>query len=86
MVRDVEKLLGRLIGEDIEIIVCMASDLRYVKVDIGQIEQLLINLAVNARDAMPNGGRLTMRSKMCCSMKRMSAWRMPSSRRATICD
>jgi len=60
VVRDVDKLLGRLIGEDIEIIVALADDLRYVRVDIGQIEQLLINLAVNARDAMPNGGRLTM--------------------------
>jgi two-component system, cell cycle sensor histidine kinase and response regulator CckA len=60
MLRDVEKLLGRLIGEDIEIIVASAADLRPVKVDIGQIEQLLINLAVNARDAMPNGGKLTM--------------------------
>ncbi len=60
MVRDVEKLLDRLIGEDIEIIVASAADLRHVKVDIGQIEQLLINLAVNARDAMPNGGRLSI--------------------------
>jgi signal transduction histidine kinase len=60
MVRDVEKLLGRLIGEDIEIIVSPASDLRHVRIDIGQIEQLLINLAVNARDAMPNGGKLTI--------------------------
>jgi signal transduction histidine kinase len=60
MLRDVEKLLGRLIGEDIEIIVASAADLRPVKVDIGQIEQLLINLAVNARDAMPNGGTLMM--------------------------
>jgi CheY-like chemotaxis protein len=60
MVRNVEKLLGRLIGEDIEIVVEPAADLPYVKGDSGQIEQLLINLAVNARDAMPDGGRLTM--------------------------
>jgi signal transduction histidine kinase len=59
-VRDVEKLLGRLIGEDIEIIVAPAVGLWHVKVDIGQIEQLLIDLAVNARDAMPNGGKLTI--------------------------
>ncbi len=60
VVRDVEKLLGRLIGEDIEIVVSSAADLGHVRIDIGQIEQLLINLAVNARDAMPNGGRLTL--------------------------
>ena len=67
MVSDVEKLLGRLIGEDIEIIACSAADLRHVKVDIGQIEQLLINLAVNARDAMPNGGTLTIAGRKCAA-------------------
>jgi signal transduction histidine kinase len=60
VVRDVEKLLGRLLGEDIEIVVVSAADRHHARIDIGQIEQLLINLAVNARDAMPNGGRLTM--------------------------
>lgn len=53
-----EKLLRRLIAEDIEISSTTAPDLGSVKADPGQIEQVLINLAVNARDAMPSGGRL----------------------------
>jgi signal transduction histidine kinase len=61
LVHDVEKLLGRLIGEHIEIAVELAPELGHARVDIGQIEQLLVNLAVNGRDAMPGGGRLTIR-------------------------
>jgi len=53
-----EKLLRRLIAEDIEISSTTGPDLGSVKADPGQIEQVLINLAVNARDAMPSGGRL----------------------------
>jgi signal transduction histidine kinase len=60
LVHDVEKLLGRLIGEHIEIVVELVPALGHARVDIGQIEQLLVNLAVNARDAMPEGGRLTI--------------------------
>ena len=54
------KMLGRVIGEDIEIATHLDRDLRAVKVDPSQIDQLLINLVVNARDAMPKGGRLTI--------------------------
>ncbi len=57
---DMEALLGRLLGEHIELITLPAPDLGRVKVDSSQIEQVLVNLAVNARDAMPNGGRLTI--------------------------
>ena len=57
------KLLHRLIDENIELITVLAPDAGTVKVDPGQIEQVMINLAVNARDAMPNGGRLTIESK-----------------------
>jgi signal transduction histidine kinase len=55
-----EKLLNRLIGEDVRLITFLAPDLGVVKADPGQIEQIIINLAVNARDAMPTGGRLTI--------------------------
>ncbi len=60
IVADMEKILRRLIGEDIDLVTSSAKDLGLVKVDRGQIEQVIMNLAVNARDAMPNGGRLTI--------------------------
>jgi len=59
-VTDVEKMLSRVIGEDIELIAKLHPSLMMVKADPNQIEQVLINLAVNARDAMPHGGKLTM--------------------------
>jgi len=54
------KLLTRVIGEDIELVMVAVPDLGRVKADPGQIEQVMMNLAVNARDAMPQGGRLTI--------------------------
>jgi len=59
-VANMEKLLSRVIGEDIELIKFMEDGLGNVKADEGQIEQIIVNLAVNARDAMPNGGKLTI--------------------------
>jgi PAS domain S-box-containing protein len=57
------RMIERLIGEDIELSFEPAADLAYVQVDPNQIEQMVINLAINARDAMPRGGRLQVRTK-----------------------
>ena len=59
-VADVQKMLSRVIGEDIELVASLHPSLVAVKADPGQVEQVLMNLAVNARDAMPHGGRLMM--------------------------
>ena len=60
IVAGTEKLLQRLIGADVHLTTSLASDLGAVKADPGQLEQIIINLAVNARDAMPGGGRLSI--------------------------
>src|SRR6266404_460537 len=60
IVRDIEKLLKRLIGEDVELTIHLQPNAGNIKVDPSQLEQILMNLAVNARDAMPDGGKLIL--------------------------
>jgi PAS domain S-box-containing protein len=60
VISGIEKMLRRLLGEDIDITVSLAENLALVEADPGQIEQVVMNLAVNARDAMPTGGALTI--------------------------
>ena len=60
IVVNMRDLLARLIGADVEIVLALGSAVALVKADRGQLEQIVMNLAVNARDAMPTGGRLTI--------------------------
>jgi signal transduction histidine kinase len=58
-----DRMLRRLIGEDIELVTLPAPDLEHVLIDPSQLDQVLLNMAVNARDAMPSGGTLTIRTR-----------------------
>jgi two-component system, cell cycle sensor histidine kinase and response regulator CckA len=60
LIEGLQKMLQRLIGEDIELVTVLHKELASVKIDAGQYEQILVNMAVNARDAMQDGGKLTI--------------------------
>jgi two-component system cell cycle sensor histidine kinase/response regulator CckA len=60
LVSQLETLLRRLISEDVELVAALAPDLHRVTIDPASVEQILVNLTLNARDAMPTGGRLTI--------------------------
>ena len=61
LIKELFKMLNRLIGEDISLITDLEPDLWWVKGDKGTLEQVIVNLVVNARDAMPNGGKITIK-------------------------
>jgi signal transduction histidine kinase len=60
LVADLARMLPRVLGEDVELVIVEGPGLGQVKADPGQLEQILMNLSVNARDAMPEGGRITI--------------------------
>jgi two-component system, cell cycle sensor histidine kinase and response regulator CckA len=62
VVVEIKDMLQRLLADDIELCAALESDIGRVKADQGQIEQVIMNIAVNARDAMPQGGRLMIKT------------------------
>src|SRR3990172_2852371 len=63
VVREMEAMLLRVIGKDVELVTELEADLPRVRIDPGQLEQVIVNLALNARDAMPGGGRLVLSTR-----------------------
>ena len=80
---DLRLLLERAIGKDIELEIDVLGDIPPVVADVHQLEQVLLNLAVNARDAMPDGGRLTIKLRELSSTRRTPACAPTPSRGAT---
>jgi signal transduction histidine kinase len=63
LILEMDGMLRRLINEDIELITILRPDLNFIKVDPGQMEQVVVNLVLNARDAMPAGGKITIETR-----------------------
>ncbi len=90
LVSDLQRMLPRLLGEDIEISLELAPDLRCVRADRTQIEQVILNLAINSRDAMPSGGRLRIETANA-DLDEPYTWEHPGSKsgsyvRLTVTD
>jgi PAS domain S-box-containing protein len=79
VVRRIDALLQRVIGEDIDLVLRLAPRLDHISADAGQIEQVIMNLAINARDAMPTGGMLTIETATV-ELDRAHVVRHPGSR------
>ena len=72
LIRDMEKMLHRLIGEDIHLTAYLGHPIFPIKADPGQIEQIIMNMAINARDAMPEGGELIIETKSFSTKRKMT--------------
>jgi two-component system, cell cycle sensor histidine kinase and response regulator CckA len=70
LVAEMDRMLRRVLGEDIELVTKLAPELKTVRADPGQIEQVVLNMAVNARDAMPSGGQLLIETRNACQPDR----------------
>jgi two-component system, cell cycle sensor histidine kinase and response regulator CckA len=72
LVQEMDRMLRRVLGEEIELIVRLAPELNTVRADPGQIEQVILNMVVNARDAMPSGGQLLIETRNTGAAERNS--------------
>jgi len=86
LVEDFEKMLHRLIGEDVELRLSLARDTGNVLADPGQLQQVLMNLVVNARDAMPTGGNSSSRRRIPSSATNTPSCISRWYRAATSCS
>jgi signal transduction histidine kinase len=78
-VDEISFMLKRLIGEDVQLVSALSQDIGQVKVDPGQLSQVIMNLAVNARDAMPQGGALTIETKNVYLDEKYAASHVPTA-------